>query len=129
MDRPRTRGRPVPPSRNLAIPPSPDRALAPTHHPVMTPHTLMMVRAGIFAAAYAAISFQGIPKIRLNRPAAALVGAALMVTLGRLPLAQAYAAVDMNVIVFLLGLMLVVGYLEEARFFEWLAGRIVERAT
>ncbi len=95
----------------------------------MTPHTLMMVRAGIFAAAYAAISFQGIPGIKLNRPAAALVGAALMVTLGRMPLPEAYAAIDMDVIVFLLGLMLVVGYLEEARFFEWLAGRIVERAT
>ncbi len=95
----------------------------------MTPHTLMMVRAGIFAAAYAAISFQGLPGVKLNRPAAALVGAALMVTLGRMPLAEAYAAIDMSVIVFLLGLMLVVGYLEEASFFEWLAGRIVERAT
>src|SRR5690606_32958371 len=33
------------------------------------------------------------------------------------------------VIVFLLGLMIVVGYLEEARLFEWLAERIVERTT
>jgi len=52
-----------------------------------------------------------------------------MVTLGRLPLRDAYAAIDLDVIVFLLGLILVVGYLEEAGFFEWLAERIVERAT
>ncbi len=37
------------------------------------------------------------------------------------------AAVDMNVIVFLLGLMLVVGYLEEASFFEWPAGSPARR--
>jgi Na+/H+ antiporter NhaD/arsenite permease-like protein len=95
----------------------------------MSPGMIAMVRAGIFAAAYAAISGQRLPGIKLNRPAAALLGAAAMVTLGRLPLAEAYASIDMDVIAFLLGLMLVGGYLEEARFFEWLAGRIVLRAS
>src|SRR5512135_673064 len=95
----------------------------------MSPTTLVWVRLGIFAAAYLAISFQGFNWLRLNRPAAALLGAAAMVTVGRMPLGEAYAAIDMDVIAFLLGLMLVVGYLEEARFFEWLADRIVERAT
>src|SRR5690606_33620488 len=68
----------------------------------------------------------GVP---LGRPAASRLGAVAMVSIGRLPLAEAYAAIDMDVIVFLLGLMLVVGYLEEARFFEWVAQRVVERAT
>lgn len=95
----------------------------------MTPDGLVTVRAVIFVLAYIAISFQALPGLRLNRPAAALLGAAAMVTVGRMPLGEAYAAIDMDVIAFLLGLMLVVGYLEEARFFEWLADRIVERAT
>jgi Na+/H+ antiporter NhaD/arsenite permease-like protein len=51
-----------------------------------------------------------------------------MVTLGGLPLAEAYLAIDMDVIVFLLGVMLMAGYLEEAGFFEWAAERVVERA-
>lgn len=52
-----------------------------------------------------------------------------MVTLGALPIEDAYAAIDMDVLVFLLGVMLIAGYLEEARFFEWLAERVVQRAT
>lgn len=94
----------------------------------MSPETVVTLRAGIFAAAYAAISFQRLPGIPLNRPAASLLGAVAMVTLGALPLAEAYAAIDMDVIVFLLGVLLVVGYLEEARFFEWVAEWVVERA-
>jgi Na+/H+ antiporter NhaD/arsenite permease-like protein len=95
----------------------------------VSPETLHLVRAAIFAAAYLLISFQRLPGVPLNRPAASLLGAVAMVAIGRLPLADAYAAIDMDVIVFLLGLMLVVGYLEEARFFEWVAERVVERAT
>jgi Na+/H+ antiporter NhaD/arsenite permease-like protein len=89
----------------------------------------MWVRVAIFAAAYIAISFQRLPGVPLTRPAASLLGAVAMVTIGGIPTADAYAAIDMDVLVFLLGVMIIVGYLEEARFFEWLAERIVERAT
>jgi Na+/H+ antiporter NhaD/arsenite permease-like protein len=51
-----------------------------------------------------------------------------MVGFGVLPLADAYAAVDFDVLVFLLGLMLIVGYLEVGRFFEWAAEWILRRA-
>ena len=88
----------------------------------------MLTRLLIFAAAYVAISLQRLPGIPLTRPAASLLGAVAMVTIGGIALADAYAAIDMDVLVFLLGVMIVVGYLEEARFFEWLADRIVERA-
>lgn len=95
----------------------------------MSPETLVPLRWAIFIAAYALISVQRLPWLPLNRPAASLLGAVAMVAIGRLPLADAYAAIDLDVIVFLLGLMIVVGYLEEARLFEWLAERIVERTT
>src|SRR2546430_5295805 len=51
-----------------------------------------------------------------------------MVGFGVLPLVDAYAAVDFDVLVFRLGLMLVVGYLEVGKFFEWAAEWILRRA-
>ncbi len=51
-----------------------------------------------------------------------------MVTLGGLPLREAYAAIDLDVMVFLLGVLLITGFLELGGFFEWAAGHIVVRA-
>jgi len=51
-----------------------------------------------------------------------------MVTIGGLPLHDAYAAIDLDVMVFLLGVLLLNGYLEAGGFFEWAAGHIVVRA-
>ena len=51
-----------------------------------------------------------------------------MVVSGVLTLEQAYAAIDFDVIVFLLGLMLIVGYLEVGGFFEWAAEWVLRRA-
>src|SRR6266704_2367687 len=82
----------------------------------------------IFAATYFLIAVQRLPFVHLNRPAAGLVGAVAMVVFGVLPLEDAYAAVDFDVLVFLLGMMLIVGYLEVGRFFEWAAQLVLERA-
>ena len=51
-----------------------------------------------------------------------------MVTIGGLAVRDAYAAIDMDVIVFLLGVLLLTAYLELGGFFEWIAGRIVRYA-
>ena len=51
-----------------------------------------------------------------------------MVVFGVLPLPDAYAAVDFDVLVFLLGMMLIVGYLEVGKFFEWAAKWVLRRA-
>jgi Na+/H+ antiporter NhaD/arsenite permease-like protein len=82
----------------------------------------------IFAATYLLIAVQRVPGLRLNRPAASLLGAVAMVVFGVLSLSEAYAAVDLDVLVFLLGLMLVVGYLEVGGFFEWSAERVLRHA-
>ena len=82
----------------------------------------------IFAATYLLIAVQRLPFIHLNRPAASLVGAVAMVVAGVLTPQQAYAAIDLEVIVFLLGLMLIVGYLEVGKFFEWAAEAVLRRA-
>jgi Na+/H+ antiporter NhaD/arsenite permease-like protein len=82
----------------------------------------------IFAATYVLIAVQRLPFVHLNRPAASLLGAVAMVAFGVISLEQAYAAVDFDVLVFLLGLMLVVGYLEVGKFFEWAAEWVLRRA-
>lgn len=51
-----------------------------------------------------------------------------MVTIGRLPMRDAYAAIDLDVLVFLLGVLVITGFLEAGGFFEWAAQHIVERA-
>ena len=81
----------------------------------------------IFALTYILIAVQQFPGIRLNRPAASLLGAVAMVTIGGLPMRDAYAAIDLDVIVFLLGVLLLTGYLELGGFFEWAAAHVVTR--
>jgi len=83
----------------------------------------------IFTLTYVLIAVQRLPFVHLNRPAASLLGAVAMVVFRVLPLPDAYAAIDFDVLVFLLGLMLIVGYLEVGKFFEWAAEWILERAV
>jgi Na+/H+ antiporter NhaD/arsenite permease-like protein len=85
-------------------------------------------RLAILVVTYLLIAVPRLPFVRLNRPAAALLGAVAMVTLGRLPLRDAYAAIDLDVMVFLLGVLLITGFLEVGGFFEWAARHIVGRA-
>jgi Na+/H+ antiporter NhaD/arsenite permease-like protein len=82
----------------------------------------------IFAATYLLIAVQRFPFVHLNRPAASLLGAVAMVVFGVLTPEEARQAVDFDVLVFLLGLMLIVGYLEVGKFFEWSAEWMVARA-
>ena len=86
------------------------------------------IRLVILLVTYVLIAAQGLRWLRLTRPAASLLGAVAMVTLGGLTLTEAYAAIDMNVIVFLLGVLILTAYLELGGFFEWIAARIVRYA-
>src|SRR2546429_2487598 len=104
------------------------KSLDPFRIPHSTLRNSMTLGLLIFAATYVLIAVQRLPFLRLNRPAASLLGAVAMVVLGVLPLRDAYAAIDFDVLVFLLGLMLIVGYLEVGKFFEWAAEWILQRA-
>lgn len=86
------------------------------------------VRLAILVVTYLLIALPRVPLLRVNRPAAALLGAVAMVTLGGLPLRDAYAAIDLDVMVFLLGVLLITGFLEVGGFFGWAARHIVGRA-
>ncbi|HET7583840.1 MAG TPA: SLC13 family permease [Gemmatimonadaceae bacterium] len=88
-----------------------------------------MLALAIFVATYLLIAVQRLPGVPLNRPAASMLGAVAMVVSGVLTLPEAYAAIDMDVLVFLLGVMLIVGYLESGGFFEWVAHAALARVA
>ena len=82
----------------------------------------------IFALTYLLISGRRLKMLPLNRPAAAVLGTALMVAAGVLTPEEAYRAVDHDTLVLLLGMMLIAAYLHLAGFFEWCADRILRWA-
>ena len=85
----------------------------------------MTIALIIFLITYLFIGLRQIPRVHIDRPAGALVGAVLMVVTGVLTLDQAFAAIDLHTILLLLGMMIITVYLRAAGFFELMAGRIL----
>jgi Na+/H+ antiporter NhaD/arsenite permease-like protein len=88
----------------------------------------MLVAIAIFALTYLAIAGIALPLVRVDRPSAALIGAAAMVATGVLTLEEAYRAIDLDVVTLLLGMMVIAAYLTEARFFRTAAWLVTTRA-
>jgi Na+/H+ antiporter NhaD/arsenite permease-like protein len=87
----------------------------------------MTTAIAIFALTYLCMAGRPLPFLPIDRPAAALVGAVAMVVAGVLDLEQAFAAVDLQVIALLLGVMVIASYLAEARFFRFSAWLVLTR--
>jgi len=85
-----------------------------------------LVATLIFAVTYILISGRQLKILPLDRPAAALLGAVLMVSTGVMTPERAYRAVNYDTIVLLLAMMLVSAYLYLAHFFEWAADVVLE---
>jgi Na+/H+ antiporter NhaD/arsenite permease-like protein/uncharacterized membrane protein (UPF0127 family) len=79
----------------------------------------------IFIITYLFIGLRQIPRLQIDRPAGALVGAVLMIVLGVLTLDQAFSAIDMHTLLLLLGMMIITVYLRTAGFFELMADRML----
>jgi Na+/H+ antiporter NhaD/arsenite permease-like protein len=82
----------------------------------------------IFALTYLAIAAGRLPGLSVDRPAAALLGAVLMVATGVLTPAQGGAAVNGETLGLLLGMMILSAYLGEAGFFRWASWRVIRSA-
>ncbi len=91
-------------------------------------NTREILAIGIFAITYLLISGRRLKILPLYRPAAALLGAVLMVATGVMRPEQAYAAVDYNTLVLLLGMMIICAYLSLAGFFDWAADWVLRAA-
>jgi Na+/H+ antiporter NhaD/arsenite permease-like protein len=87
-----------------------------------------LVASVIFGITYILISGRQLKILPLNRPAAALLGAVLMVSTGVMTPERAYRAVNYDTIVLLLAMMLIAAYLYLAHFFEWAAEVVLEFA-
>jgi Na+/H+ antiporter NhaD/arsenite permease-like protein/uncharacterized membrane protein (UPF0127 family) len=79
----------------------------------------------IFLITYVFIGLRQVPRVHIDRPAGALVGAVLMIVFGVITLDQAFAAVDMHTLLLLLGMMIITVYLRVAGFFELMADKIL----
>ncbi len=77
--------------------------------------------AAIFIIIYMLIAIQRIPGLRIDRPSGVTIGVTLLVGVGFISLPEAYSYVDWDVITFLLGIMVMVAYLEHSGFFGWIA--------
>jgi Na+/H+ antiporter NhaD/arsenite permease-like protein/uncharacterized membrane protein (UPF0127 family) len=85
----------------------------------------MVTALVILLITYLFIGLRQIPRVHVDRPAGALVGAVLMVVTGVLTLDEAFAAIDLHTLLLLLGMMIITVYLRAAGFFELMAGRIL----
>jgi Na+/H+ antiporter NhaD/arsenite permease-like protein len=83
------------------------------------------VATAIFAITYVLISGRQLKILPLNRPAAALLGAVLMIATGVMTPERAYRAINYDILVLLLGMMLISAYLYLAHFFEWAAEQVL----
>jgi Na+/H+ antiporter NhaD/arsenite permease-like protein len=82
----------------------------------------------IFAGTYFVIAVGKLPGYRLDRAGAALLGAALMVGFGVLPLDAAYGAIDFDTVTLLLGMMILVANLKLSGFFRLVNGSVLRCA-
>jgi Na+/H+ antiporter NhaD/arsenite permease-like protein len=87
-----------------------------------------MAAALIFLATYVVLAIGRFPGLRIDRTGAAIIGASLMVAARVLTLDEAYAAIHMDTIVLLFGMMIVVANLRLSGFFELVSEWVVEHA-
>ena len=84
---------------------------------------------GIFAVTYLAVAAGRLPFLSVDRPAAALLGAVLMVAAGVLTPAEAGAAVNGDTLGLLLGMMILSAYLGAAGFFAWASALVLRSVS
>jgi Na+/H+ antiporter NhaD/arsenite permease-like protein len=87
------------------------------------------VALAIFALTYLAVAAGRLPFLSVDRPAAALLGAVLMVAAGVLSPAQAGGAVNGDTLGLLLGMMILSAYLGAAGFFGWASARVLRSVS
>lgn len=88
-----------------------------------------LVATIIFALTYIGIIFTKLPRLNLDRPTAAFVGAVAMLCFGVVNLQEAVSFIDFNTIFLLLGMMIMISVLKADGFFDAAASEILLFAT
>ena len=81
----------------------------------------------VFAVSYFVFALGKLPGMKIDRPGMAIIGAVLMVAFRIVPAAEALRFIDFGTLVLLFSMMLVVGYLHLAGFFDWITEQIITR--
>ena len=99
--------------------------------PPVSPIALSDVRLAaayiIFAASYLVFALGKFPGLKIDRPAAAIIGAVGMVAFGIIRPADTLRYIDFPTLVLLFSMMLIVGTLHLAGFFEWMTEAVLRR--
>ena len=82
----------------------------------------------VFLLTYVLISLRTVRRFPIERPAVAMLGGALMLLLGVLSPLEAILAINLDVILLLIGMMVLVSGLEVCGFFDLVSSRIAARA-
>jgi Na+/H+ antiporter NhaD/arsenite permease-like protein len=85
----------------------------------------LVLAYGIFLASYLVFAIGRFPGTKIDWPAAAIIGAALMFTFRVISPVEGIRRIDFATIVLLAAMMLIVASLHFAGFFEWVAGLVV----
>lgn len=88
-----------------------------------------LVATIIFALTYIGIIFTKLPRLNIDRPTAAFVGAVAMLCFGVVNLQEAVSFIDFNTIFLLLGMMIMISVLKADGFFDVAASEILLFAT
>ena len=92
----------------------------------VAPGIHLLIVYAIFLASYLVFAIGRFPGTKIDRPAAAVIGAALMFAFRVISPAVGIRSINYSTIVLLASMMLIVSSLHLAGFFEWIAGLVVK---
>lgn len=81
----------------------------------------------VFLASYVVFALGKFPGLKIDRTGAAIIGAVTMVAIGIVPAGATLHFIDFRTVVLLFSMMLIVGTLRLAGFFEWNAVAVLRR--
>ena len=81
----------------------------------------------VFIASYVVFALGKFPGLKIDRPGAAIIGAVLMFSMGAVRAQNALYLIHFGTVVLLFSMMVVVGYLHLAGFFDWITDLVVTR--
>ena len=88
-------------------------------------HVHLALAVGIFLASYVVFAIGRFPGTKIDRPAAAVIGAALMFAFRVISPGEGILSIDYATIILLFSMMLIVSSLHFAGFFDWITDLIV----
>ncbi len=95
--------------------------------PAVLPEIQSFAAYAIFLGSYLVFALGKFPGMKIDRPGAAIIGAVLMVAFRIILPENLLRWIDFRTIVLLFSMMLIVGYLRLAGFFEWITRLILTR--